>query len=118
MNPSKPGALTNLRAQEEGQVRTRNEAERGALTSWRAPTEGQVRTQNESERARGTHVLEGRDGGTNQDKGKIQTSARHLLSGERRPSDKSGHGKIPSERGALTVCRAETEGQVRSRNEC
>jgi hypothetical protein len=90
-----------------------NPSERGAPTDWRAQTKGQVRTRDESERARGTHFLESADRETNQDMERIRASEGHSLPGKCRPRDKSGHGKNPSERGALTSWRAQTEGQVR-----
>jgi len=43
----------------------RNPSEQGALTNWRAQTDGQVRTWKESKQARGTHFLE--SAGTSQD---------------------------------------------------
>jgi hypothetical protein len=94
-----------------------NPSERGALTPWGTQTEGQVRTRNESEQARGTHTLESADRGTSQDTERIRASEGHSLSGERRPRDKSGHGMNPTNRGALTLWRAQTAGQVRTRKE-
>jgi len=75
----------------------RNLSKRGALTNWRAQTDGQVRTQKESEQVRGTHFLESTDGRTSQDTEGIQVSEGHSLPGERRRTDKSGHGRNPSE---------------------
>jgi len=83
------GALTNWRAESEGQVRSReagrserakgthflesagaeighdrekNSASEGVLTSWRAWREERVRTRKDGERARGTHELESAEG--------------------------------------------------------
>src|SRR6266850_497712 len=95
----------------------KNPTKRGALTYWRAQTDGQVRTQKESDRARGTHRLESADGRTSQDMERIRPSEGHSQTGERRRTDKSGHGKKLNERGGLTNWRAQTDGQVRTRKE-
>src|SRR6266850_1989660 len=134
-NPTERGALTNWRAQTDGQVRTRiirpseghslpgerrrtdksghgrNPTERGALTTGRAQTDGQVRTRKQSNRARGTHFLESADGRTSQDTETIRPSEGHSLPGERRRTDKSGHRNNLTEQGALTSWRAQTDGQ-------
>src|SRR6267142_2058357 len=94
-----------------------NPTERGALTNWRAQTDRQVRTQKQSNRARGTHFLESADGRTSQDTETIRPSEGHSPPGERRGTDKSGHGNNPTERGALTSWRAQTDGKVRTRKE-
>src|SRR6267142_2391385 len=95
----------------------KNLTKQGALTNWRAQTDGQVRTQKESDRARGTHFLESADGRTSQDMERIQPSKGHSLPGEHRQTDKSGHGKNRTEQGALTDWRAQTDRQVRTREE-
>src|SRR6266850_2096719 len=95
----------------------RNTSKRGALTYWRVQTDGQVRTRKESEQARGTHFLESADGWTSQDMEGIRASEGHSRTGERRQTDKSGHGRNPSERGALTNWRAQMDRQVRTRKE-
>src|SRR6267142_118500 len=95
----------------------RNLSKRGALTSWRAQMDGQVRTWKESERARGTHFLESTDRQTSQDTEGIRASEGNSLPGERRWTEESGHGRNPSERGALTFWRAQMDGQVRTRKE-
>src|SRR6266850_408285 len=95
----------------------RNLSEQGALTFWRAQMDGQVRTRKESERVRGTHFLESTDGWASQDTEGIRASEGHSPTGEHRWTDKSGHGRNPSERGALTNWRAQMDGQVRTRKE-
>jgi hypothetical protein len=92
-------------------------SERGALTSWRVVTERQVRTRKDFEQARGTHLLQSADRGTSQDTERIQASKGHSRTGERRERHKSGHGMNPTERGAHTYWRAQTEVQVRTRDE-
>src|SRR6267142_726512 len=87
----------------------KNLTERGALTNWRAQTDGQVRTRKESDRARGTHRLESADGQTSQDTERIRPSEGHSQTGEHRWTDKSGHRKNLTERGALTNWRAHTD---------
>jgi hypothetical protein len=81
----------------KGPVRTRHESdretERGALTLWRRQREGLVRTPKESDRARDTHRLETAKGGSCQATERKRTVKWHLLPGERRRMDKSGHVK-------------------------
>ena len=118
----------------------KNPTERGALTNWRQHREGQVRTRKESDRARGTHELETALGGTSQNTERIRPSKGHSHPGDgiggtsqdmerirsskgHSPTedgigkDKSGHGKTPTERGALTLWRRHREGQVRTQKE-
>src|SRR6267142_680506 len=47
----------------------------------------------------------------------IQLSEGHLQTGVCRWVGKSGHGKNPTEQGALTSWRAQTDGQVRTQKE-
>ena len=78
------------------------------------------RTSQDTEKSkgvRGTHGLESTDGQTSQDTQRIRASEGHSRTGERRQTDKSGHAKNPSEQGALTDWRAQTDGQVRTRKE-
>ena len=91
--------------------------ERGTLTSWRRHRERQVRTYKESDQARGTHFLETASGATSQDTERIQPSEGYSLPGDGIGRDKSGQGKNPTERGALTLWRQHQEGQVRTRKE-
>jgi len=139
-NPSDQGALTDWRAQTDGQVRTQKESEQvrgthrlestdrqvkiqknpskqGALTNWRVWTDRQVRIQKESEQPRGTHFLESTDGWTSQDTERFQVTKGHSPTGEHRQTDKLGHGMNPSDQGALTNWRAQTDRQVRTWNE-
>jgi hypothetical protein len=94
-----------------------NPTERGSLTDCRPHREGQVRTRKESDRARRTHELETASGGTSQDTERIRLSEAHSRTGDRIGRDKSGHGKNPTEQGALTNWRPHREGQVRTRKE-
>src|SRR6267142_290652 len=48
---------------------------------------------------------------------KIQLSKGHSQAGECRWMDKSGHGKNPTEQGALTNWRAQTDRQFRTQEE-
>ena len=91
--------------------------DRGALTSWRPHREGQVRTWKETDRAMRTHVLETTQGGTSQDTERNRPSDAHSRSGDHTGRGKSGHGKKPTERCALTLWRPRREGQVRTRKE-
>src|SRR6267142_2307709 len=114
-NPSEQGALTNWRAQTDRQVRTQKKSEqvRGLRHSHPGEqTDSQVRAQRESERPRGTHVLESADGQSGQDIEGIRVSKGHSLPGEHRQTDRSGHGRSPSKRGALTSWRAQTDRQT------
>src|SRR6267142_1410159 len=79
--------------------------------------DGQVRTRKEYKQVRGTHPLESADGWTSQDMEGIRASEGHSHSGERRRTDKSGHGRNLSKQGALTSWRAQMDGQVRTRKE-
>ena len=95
----------------------KNVTERGALTNWRRNQEGQVRTRKESDRVRGTYFLETAPGGTSQDIERIWPSEGHSHSGDSIVKDKSGHGRNPTERWALTSWRRHRERQVRTREE-
>src|SRR6266850_2131499 len=117
IRPSKGHSQTGERRWMDKSGHGKNPTERGALTPWRAQTDRQVRTWKESNRARGTHKLESADGQTSQDTERIRPSEGHSRPGERRWTDKSGHGKNLTERGALTNWRAQTDGQVRTRKE-
>jgi hypothetical protein len=92
----------------------KNPTQRAALTLWKAQMDRQVRTRKECDTARGTHKLESAHGQTSQETEVIRHSGGHSHPGERRRSDKSAHGKNPTERGALTDWRAHTDGQVRT----
>ena len=59
-----------------------------ALTNWRAQTDGQVRTWKEWEHTRGTHRLESADGWTSQDGETIRASERNSHPGEHRRMNK------------------------------
>jgi hypothetical protein len=95
----------------------KNPTDGGALTCWREHQGGQVRTWKESNRARGTHFLERASEGTSQDTERIWPCEGHSLPGDHTGRDKSGHGKNPTERGALTSWRPHWEGQVMTRKE-
>src|SRR6266850_978011 len=90
---------------------------RGALTSCRAQREGLVRTLKESDRARGTHILSRAEGGSRQDTERIRPREGHSHSVERRGRVSSGERNNPTARGALTACRAQREGLVRTLKE-
>jgi hypothetical protein len=49
----------------------KNSSEQRALTNWKVQKDGQVRTWKESKQVRGTHILDSRDGWTNQDMERI-----------------------------------------------
>jgi hypothetical protein len=92
-------------------------SQQGALTNLRAQTEKQVRTLKECEPARGTHVLEGPGRETSQNTERMQANKGHSQTGEPRQIDRSEHGKSVSQQGALTSWRAQTERQVRTQKE-
>src|SRR6266850_2253219 len=95
----------------------KNPSKQGALTNWRVWTDRQVRIQKESEQPRGTHFLESTDGWTSQDTERFQVTKGHSPTGEHRQTDKLGHGMNPSDQGALTNWRAQTDRQVRTQKE-
>jgi len=66
----------------------RNLSKQGALTNWRAQTDGQVTTQKGSEQVRGTHKLESTNRWASQDMEGIQVSKGHSQTGEHRQMDK------------------------------
>ena len=111
---SKGHSPTGERGRTDVEKHGKNPSELGALTNWRAQTDGHVRTWKESERVRGTCRLESTDGWTYQDLERIRASKGYSLTGERRRTDMSGHGKNPSEQGALTDWRVRTDGRVRT----
>ena len=102
LQPSKGHSLSGDGIGRDRSGHRKDPTERGALTNWRQHQEGQVRTRKESDRARGTYSLETASGGTSQDTGRIRPSEGHSLPGDGIGRDKSGHGKNPTERGALT----------------
>ena len=79
--------------------------DRGTLTHWRQQREALVRTRKQTDRPRRTHPLETADGGTCQDTERNQPTEAHSHSGDGRARYLSGHGKRPTDRGALTHCR-------------
>ena len=118
----------------------RKTTEQGTLTSWRWPREGLVRTQKKADRARRTYMLEtGREGfvrihkvtdqarrthqletaewETCQDTERNRTSEAHSHPGDDRGTGLSGHRKKPTEQGALTNWRQQSERLVRIRKE-
>jgi hypothetical protein len=89
----------------------------GALTFCRAQREGLVRTAKETQQARGTHCLSSAERGTGQDSERNAAIERHSLPVERRARDWPGRQKKYCKRGALTACRAQGEGLVRTAKE-
>ena len=61
--PTERGALTHLRPQREGQVKTRKETDQVSETHFLGQMEGQVRTRKETDRERGTYFLETTESG-------------------------------------------------------
>jgi hypothetical protein len=84
-------------------------SERRALTDWRAQTEGQVRIGKETKQATGTHQLESADGGTSQSGKRNRASNGHSQTGEHRQRAKSESEKKLNERRALTNWRVQIE---------
>ena len=88
--------------------------DRDALTSLRRQREGLVRTRKETDRATGmgTHILETAEGGTCQDMERNRPTEAHSHPGDGRGRDSSGHAKKPTERQAwaLTYWRMRKEG--------
>ena len=78
--------------------------------------EGQVRKQKGGDWARGTHKLEMAEAGRSQDTEKRQSKG-CALSRDGRGRNNSGNRKNMTEQGALTFCRPQREGQVRTRKE-
>ena len=78
---------------------------------------GLVRTRKQTDRGRRTHILETREGGICQDMERNRPTEAHSHAGDGRGRDLSGHGKKPTDRGALTSWRRQREGLVRTRNE-
>ena len=76
--------------------------------------ERQVRTSKESNRARGTHMLETEEGGTSQVTERKRPSKGHSLSRGGRGRGESKHERQATERRALTSCKWQKGGQVRT----
>ena len=89
--------------------------EQGALTCWRQHREEFVRTRKETDRARGTHQLETAEDGACQETERNRLSKAHSRPRNGRERYLSGHGKKPTERGALTSWRRQREGLVRTK---
>ena len=91
--------------------------DRGALTSWRGERERVFKTRKGTDRLRRTHILETASGGTCQYTKRNQPIEVHSLPGDGRERHLSGHGKKPTDRGALTVWRGHGEGLVGTQKE-
>ena len=91
--------------------------DRGAPTFWRQQRDRLVRTCMETDRPRRTHFLETVEGRSCQDTQGNRPTEAHSLPGDGRGRDLSGHGKKAAKRGALTNCRRQREGLVRTRKE-
>ena len=113
-NSTKRGTLTFWRRHREGQVRTWKESDQARGTHRLESASGQVRLRKESDRVRGTHQLKMASGGTSEDTQRIRPSEGHSRPGDGIRRDKSGHGKNPIKRGALTNWRRHRGGQVRT----
>ena len=91
--------------------------EQGALTAWTRQREELVRTPKKTNGARGTHVLETAEGETGQDTGKNPTErgprSTHQL--ETAETGTCQDTERPTERGALTSWRRQSESLVRTR---
>ena len=115
--PSDAHSPTGDRTGRDKSGHGKKRTERCALTNWRPHREGQVRTWKETDRAMRTHTLETAQEGTSQDTEINRPSDAHSQTGDRTGRDKSGHGKKPTERCALTSWRPHRKGQVRTRKE-
>jgi hypothetical protein len=93
------------------------DSQREALTDYRAQSERLVRTPKVSHPARGTHVLSSTERGAGQDSERWPASERHSPTVECRVRNCSEQRKKASQRGALTSCRAQSEGLVRTAKE-
>ena len=91
--------------------------DRGALTFWRRQRNGLVRTWKKTDRPRCTHQLETAEGGTCQGTERNRPTEVHSHSGGGRGRYLSGHGRKPTDRGALTSWRRQKEALVRTRKE-
>ena len=91
--------------------------DRGTLTLWRRQREGLVRTRKENDRPRHTHFLETAEGGPCQDTERNRPTETYSPTGDSRGRNLSGHGKKPTDRGALTIWRRQRERLVKTRKE-
>jgi hypothetical protein len=109
----RPGALTSCRVQGRQDSKIKPSSEGHLLSVERRARElsGQ---QKESQLTRDTHVLCNAERGSRQRSKIKSTNEGHSLSGERRAGESSGQRTIANERGALTLCRAQSEGVVRT----
>ena len=92
----------------------KNTSKQGALTNWRAQMDGQVRTWLESEQVKDTHFLESTEEWTSKDTKRIWASEGHLLPKEHRWMNKLGHGINLNKQGALTNWRVQMNRQLRT----
>jgi hypothetical protein len=76
-----------------------------------------VRTAKGSQLTRGAHLLSSADGGAGQDSKRKPASEGHSRSVEDRAREWSEQRKKASQRGALTGCRAQSKGPVRTAKE-
>ena len=95
-------------------VHGRKPTERLALTSWRWHEDVFVRARNDTDRPTRTHELETASRGTCQDMERTRPTDAHSHPGDGTGRDLSGHGKRPADRRALTNCRWDREGLVRT----
>ena len=78
--------------------------------------EGQLRTQREIQIATITHPISSAEGWNKSRERKKSCSNEHLRPVRNRERDKSGQKRKASERGALTIYRVQSKGQVRTLN--
>ena len=113
---TKQGALTNWRQEREGLFRTWKETDQTKGTHKLEMVEGEACQNAERNRSgEGTHSLKMVEGGTCQDTERKRPSEGHSLPGDGRGRGLSGHGKSPSEQGALTFWGQQRERLVRTR---
>ena len=92
------GALTSWRWQRKNlSGHEEKPTERRTLTNWGRQRKGHVRTRKETDREMHTHQLGAAEGGICQDTERNRTSDVHLLAGDSRGRDLSGHEKKPTQ---------------------
>jgi hypothetical protein len=115
----RPRTVECRRKDKSGHKRKR-ESEKARGTHFLSSSDGwtsQDLTPRESKRARGAYFLSSADEGTSQDTHKKRESEAHSLPVKHRCMDMSGHQKKPRGPEALTPCRIQREGQVRTTRE-
>jgi hypothetical protein len=116
--PASEGHSLSVERRARDWLEQRNMASlRGALTDCGAQSEELVRRAKESQPARHTHFLLSVERGTGQDNKRKPANEGHSPTVERTARDWLGQLKPANQRGALTNCRAQSEGLIRTAKE-